>query len=164
MYLSSSIKYRAYQIRCNKLYNNLYCIKSSFIWVLQSNDIPSERSNQLPRIEIHWFYPTVNMKHLGNVFDGTFSDSFRQNIWPHPHSQDILQSAFCHIWDFLPSCLGLLLTMWLVICVPNDKSGFSKDNCKTSREIKLAQFWIILSPFRDAKYFSSFFQGILIED
>ena len=32
---------------------------------------------------------------LGNIFGKTFSDSFRQNLSPHPHFQYILQSIFC---------------------------------------------------------------------
>ena len=35
----------------------------------------------------------------------------------------------CQIWDFLPPCWGCLLTLWLEICAPNDKFGFSGDNC-----------------------------------
>ena len=70
--------------------NNSYCVKSFFIWVLKSNHITSERSNQIPRAEIDWLYPTVHMKDqvIGNVFRGTFLDSFQQNLSPHPHCQN----------------------------------------------------------------------------
>ena len=37
-----------------------YCIKSSFIWVLKSHHITSERSNQMTRAEIDWLYSTVH--------------------------------------------------------------------------------------------------------
>ena len=47
-------------------------------------------------------YPTVHVKDqvLGNIFRGTFSDSFRQNLPTHPHSQGILQSTSCQVWNF----------------------------------------------------------------
>ena len=68
-------------------YDNSYCIKSSFIWVLKSSHITSERSNQMTRAEIDWVYSTVHVKDqvLWNVFGGTFSVSFRQNLTPHIH-------------------------------------------------------------------------------
>ena len=66
---------------------------------------------------------------LGNVFGGTFSDSFRQNLSTHPYSQDILQSTSCQVWDFLPSCWGFLPALELEICIPNDKFDFSEGNC-----------------------------------
>ena len=61
---------------------------------------------------------------LGNVLGETFSDCFRQNLSLHSHFQDILQSTSWQIWDFLPSCWGCLLTLWLQICTPNDKFVF----------------------------------------
>ena len=56
-------------------------------------------------------YPIMNVKDqvLGNIFGWTFPYSFRQNLSLHPHSQDILQSTPCQIWDFLSSCWGCLL-------------------------------------------------------
>ena len=84
---------------------------------------------------------------LGNTFGGTFSDSFRQKLSPHPHWQDILQSTCYQIWDFLPSCWGCLLTLWLKICVPNDRFGFSGDDCLVKLPAKFyLQFWMVLSP------------------
>ena len=47
------------QNRCNPY---SYCIKSSFIWVLKSNHITSESSNQMRRAEIDWLCPTVHVK------------------------------------------------------------------------------------------------------
>ena len=47
----------------------------------------------------------------------------------HPHCKNILLSTSCQIWDFLPFCWGCLLTLWLEICAPNEKFGFSGDNC-----------------------------------
>ena len=44
---------------------------------------------------------------LGNVFRGTFSDSFRQNLSPISHCQDILQSTSCQIWDLFTFLLKL---------------------------------------------------------
>ena len=104
---------------------------SSFIWVLKSNHITSESSNQMARAEIDWLYPTVHVREqvLRNIFGGTFSDSFRQNLSLHPHCQNILQLTSCQICNFLPSCWDWLLTRWLKICVSNDKFGFSQDNC-----------------------------------
>ena len=69
------------------------------------------------------FFATMHAKDqvLGNVFGETFSDSFRHNLSPNPHHQDILLSTSCQIWDFLPSSWGCLLTLWLEICVPNYK-------------------------------------------
>ena len=76
-----------------------------FIWILKINHITSEGSNPMLRAEIYWHYSTGNMKDLvpGNVFGGTFSDSFCQRLLPHSHYRDILQSSSCQIWDFLPS-------------------------------------------------------------
>ena len=87
------------------------------------------------------FFVAMHMKDqvLGNVFKGTFSDSFWHNLSLHPHCRVISQSTSFQIWNFLPSCWGCLLTLWLEICVPNDKFGFSGDNCKTCCEISLAQ-------------------------
>ena len=68
-------------------------------------------------------------KFLGTSSEGLFLDSFWQNLLPHPHCQEILQSTPYQIWDFLLSCWGCLLTLWLEICVPNNKFGFSGDNC-----------------------------------
>ena len=92
------------------------------------------------------FYPTVYVKDkvLGNVFCWTFSDSFRQSISLHPYCQDIIESIPYQIWVFQPSCLCRLLTLWLEICVPNDKFGFSGDNC----QVKLpAKFWLQIIEF-----------------
>ena len=95
------------------------------------------------------FFATIHVKDqlLGNVFAGTFSDSFRQELSLHPQCQDVLQSTSCQIWDFLASCWDCFLSLWLEICVPNDKFDFSGDNCKSynSHEIFLAQFWKIVS-------------------
>ena len=79
--------------------DNSYCNKPFFIWVFKSNHISSKRSKQMTRTEIDWLYPSVHVKYkvLGNVFGGTFSDSFRQNFPLHPHCQDILHST-----NFLP--------------------------------------------------------------
>ena len=123
----------------------------------KSNHISSERSNQMTRAEIDWLYPTVHVKDqvLGNVIGGTFSDS-QQNLSPHPHYQDILQSTFNQIWDFLPSCWGCLLTLWLKTCVPNNNFGFSGDNCYIKLPVKfcLHSFeWYSLQIIRDAEYF-----------
>ena len=84
---------------------------------------------------------------LGNIFGG--------NLSLPPHCQDSLQSTSYQIRDFLPSSWGYLLTLWLEICVPNDKLGFSGDNCKslTFCEILLAQIWKILSPNKWRKIF-----------
>ena len=81
--------------------------------------------------QLYFTYPAVHGKDhvLGNVFGGTFSNSFRQNLSPHLHWQDTLLSTFCQIWDFLPSCWSCQLTLWLEICVPIDKFGFSGNNC-----------------------------------
>ena len=72
------------------------------------------------RAEIDWLYPTMHLKNpvLGNIFRGTSSDSFRQNLSLHPYCQDILQSTSCHIRDFLPSYCGGLLTCGLKSVYP----------------------------------------------
>ena len=77
------------------------------------------------------FFATMHVKDqvLVNIFGGTFSDSLRQNISLHPHCQEILHSTSCQTWDFLSSDWGFLLILWLEICVPNDKFGFSGDHC-----------------------------------
>ena len=67
----------------------------------------------------------VKDKVLGNVLGGTFSDSFGRNLSLYPHCQDMLQSASCQIWDFLPSSWGSLLTFR--IFEANDELGFSGD-------------------------------------
>ena len=103
----------------------------------------------MTRAEIDWHYQTVCVKDqvLGNVFRGTFSDSFWQNLSPHPHCQDILQSTSCQILDFLPSCWGCLLTPRLEICVSHDKFGFLGIIDKLNFLQNLpTQFWMILSP------------------
>ena len=53
----------------------------------------------------------------------TFLGSLRQNLSPHSHRQDILQSVSCQIWVLLTSCWGCLLIPWLEICVSNGKFG-----------------------------------------
>ena len=103
-------------IAYDQLYDYSYCIKSFLIWVLKSCHITSKSSNQMTGAEIDWL-------HLN------FSSSFRQNLSSHPHCQDILLSVSCQIWDFLPSCWGCLLAERHKICVPDDKFGFSRDNC-----------------------------------
>ena len=77
------------------------------------------------------FFAMMYMKDrvLGNVFGRTFSDSFQQNFSLYPHCHDILQLTSRQIWDFLPSYWISFLILWLEICVPNDKFGFSRDNC-----------------------------------
>ena len=104
------------------------------------------------------FFATINMKDqvLGNVFGGDFSNFFRENISPHTHYQDMLQSTSSQIWDSLPSCWGCFLTLWVEICVPYVKFVFSGDNwqSQTSWEILLAQFLMISFPV----------QGIVIDD
>ena len=52
------------------------------------------------------FFATMHVEDqfLGNVFEGRFPDSFRLNLSPYPHCQDILQSTSCVILDFLPFC------------------------------------------------------------
>ena len=112
-------------------YDNSSSINSSFTWVLKSAHITSERLNQMTKAEIDWLYPTMHVKDqiLENVFGGTFSNSFRQNLSQRPHCQDILVLTSSQIWDFLPSCWGCLQTLWLKICVPNDKFGFSENYC-----------------------------------
>ena len=109
-------------------YDNSYCIKSSFIWVLKINDITSEKSNQMTKSEIDWLYPTVHVKEqfLGNIFGRTFSDSFLHNLSLHPHCQNILLSTSCQIWDFLPSCWGCLLTK--IFFPPLSKTLWSRIN------------------------------------
>ena len=86
-------------------YDNSHCTKSSFIWVIKGNRITLERSNQMTREEIDWLYLTVHVKNhvLGNVFGGTFSDSFWLNLSRHPNCQDILLSISFQINNFLPS-------------------------------------------------------------
>ena len=95
--------FRVSQNRCNPLIWYFYCMMSSFTWVLKSNRIISKRSNQMTRAEIDWLYPTVHMKNqvLGNVLGGTFSDSFRRNLSPHPHCQDILQPYSSLLVEFV---------------------------------------------------------------
>ena len=75
------------------------------------------------------FFATMKDYVLGKVFDGSFSDSFLQNCSMHSHCQEILLSTFFLIRDFLPFCWGCLLTLWLEMCVPNEKFGFSRGNC-----------------------------------
>ena len=103
----------------------------------------------MTRVEIDWLYPTMHVKDqiLGNVFRGTFPDSFRQNLSLHPQCLDILQSTSCQIWDFLPSSGGCLQTLWLKICVANDKFGFPA-------KVFLQGFeWFCLEINNDEKYF-----------
>ena len=50
------------KIDVNYRYDNWYCVKASFIWVLKSNYIISERSNQMTKVESDWPYPTVHVK------------------------------------------------------------------------------------------------------
>ena len=93
-----------------------------------------------------------------NVFGGIFfSDSFRQNFWPHPHGQDIVQSTFWLVWDFLSSFWGFLLTMWLEICVHSDNFGFSMDNCLVKLPTRFCShsFEWFFSPIKWRKIFSS---------
>ena len=92
----------------------------------------------MTKAEIDWLYPTEHVKDQvpRDIFGGTFSDSFQQNLSQHQHGQDILQSTFCQIRDFLLFCWGYLLTIWQEICVPDDKFDIL--------EILLAYFWMIL--------------------
>ena len=114
------------KIDATHLYDNSYCIKLSFIWILKSYRITSERSNQMTTAEIDWLYPTVHAK--DQVLED-FLDSFRPNLLPHSHCQDILPSTSCQMWDFVPSCCGGLLTLWLETWILNDEFGFPGDNC-----------------------------------
>ena len=64
---------------------------------------------------------TWKTKFLGTSSEGLFrihSDRISHRI----HG---VKTSSCQIWDFLPSCWGYLLTLWLEIYVPNDKLGFS---------------------------------------
>ena len=51
------------------------------------------------------FFATMHVKDqvLGNVFGGTFSGSFRQDLSPHPHCKDTLLSTSSQIWENPPS-------------------------------------------------------------
>ena len=65
---------------------------------------------------------------------------------------------------FLLSCL---LTLWPEICVPNDKFGFSWDNCSVKLPAKfcLLNFeWFRHGISSDAMYFFSLVLGIVIGD
>lgn len=96
-----------------------------------------------------WFFALTHVKDpvLGYVIGWTFSGSFQQNLSPHSHCQEILQSASCQNWVFLPSCLDCLLILWLEICVANAKFVFSGDSCWSwTCDILLAPFWMISSP------------------
>ena len=68
---------------------------SSFIWVLKNNHITSERSNQTTMAEIGWLYPKMHVKGqvLGNVFEGTFSDSF--SLHPNFQNFPVRSDIFC---------------------------------------------------------------------
>ena len=139
--------------------NMIFHIASSHlsILVLKSNHITSERSNQMTRAEIDWLYPTVHVKYhvLGNVLKRTFKDSFRQNLSSHLHCQNILQSTSYQIRNFLPSCWCCLLTLWLEICVHNNKFGFSGNNCyKLMVKLCWHSFkWFCPQISSEAKYF-----------
>ena len=101
------------------------------------------------------FFVTMHIKVLGNIFGGTFSGSFQQNLSPHPHCQDIWQSTSCQIWDFLPSCWDYLLTRWLEICVSNGKFGFLRIIVKVKLPAKfcLHSFqWFCVYISSDTKY------------
>ena len=126
---------------------------------------------------------------LWNVFGGTFSNSFRQNLSLHPHCQDVFQSTSCQIWDFLPSCWGCLLTLWLeiparsgIFCLLVEviywpcglKFVYPMINLaflgiiikvKFSTKFCLHSFKRFCLPIScDAKFFSSLVKGIVIED
>ena len=118
----------------------------------------------MKRVGTDWPYLTVCMKDqvLGNDFEGTFSDSFRQNLSLNPHCQDSLQSTSCPIWDFLPSFWGCLRSLWFEICVPNDKFGFSRIIVKLPVKFCSRSFeWLCLQIRSDTKYFSSLIQGLM---
>ena len=97
-----------------------------FVWDLKSNHITPERSNQMTKEKIVCLYPSVHVKDLvlGNVFWETSLDSFWQNLWLHPPYQDILQLTSGKIWDFLSSCWGCLLTLWLKTLYPTINLAF----------------------------------------
>ena len=90
---------------------------------------------------------------------GIFLDSFWQNLPLHSHCQDNLQSTSCQIWSFLPPCWDCLLTLWLEICAPNNKFGFSGDKCQVKLPIKFCLHgfeWFCLQMNSDTKYFSPY--------
>ena len=76
-------------------YDNSYCIKSSFIWVLKSNLITSERSNQMTRTEIDYFILQCTWKtkflRMSSQSLFFFSEYFRQNLSLHPHMTSYCQ-------------------------------------------------------------------------
>ena len=94
-----------------------------------------------------------------------FSDSCGQNLSLHPRCQDIVLSTSWQMWDFLPSCCGCLLTLWLEICPPNDNFVFSGVIVKLPAKFCLYNFeWFHLQISSEAKFVSSLIQGIVIKD
>ena len=76
------------------------------------------------------FFTMLHVKDqvLGNVFGGIFSDSFRQNLSPHSHCQDIIAVNF---QDPARSGIFCLLVVYWPCdwkYLPKDKFGFSRDN------------------------------------
>ena len=120
------------------------------------------------------FFATMHVKDqvLGNVFRGTFSDSFQQNLSPPPHhrlpivrtscSQLLVRSEiFCLIVEVVYSSCGLKFVY------PTINLNFLQIIVKIKHLVKFCLHslgWFCLQISNDAKYFSPLVQAILIED
>ena len=94
--------------------------KSSFIWVLKSNHITSERSNQ--KLIDFILQRTWKTKFLGTS-SGVGLGSYHIHIVMTFRSQlPATSGIFCLFVKVV------YLTLWLEIHVPNNKFGFSGDN------------------------------------
>ena len=95
----------------------------------KQNDKIQPTKNDNIKISFRNYITPVYMKDqvLGNVFEGTFSDSFRRILSPHPHCQGILQSTSSQICHFQPLSRVCLLILWLKVWVPNFEFSFSRN-------------------------------------
>ena len=124
--------------------------QESFIWVLKSNHITSERSNQMTRAEIDCLYPTVHMKDQGlwNVFSvvvGLFWTPFN---WISHRIQIVTSCSqlparcgiFCHLVEVVyRSCGSQFLYPTINFTFLRIIVGLN------FLKILLAQIWMILS-------------------
>ena len=93
------------------------------------------------------FFATMHMKDqvLGNIFRGTFLDSFWQNLSLHPHCQNILLSTSSGIFWLFVEIVYWLCGLKFVYLMVN--LAFLGIIVKVKLPVKFClQFWMILSP------------------
>ena len=119
----------------HKFFNdNSYWIKSSFIWVLKCNNIITERSNKMTRTEI---ILTIQCTWKTKFLRTSSVGLFRTPSERISHRIHIVRISCSQTWDFLLSCWGCFLTLWLEIDLANDKFDFSGDNYYAKLPAKL---------------------------